>query len=399
MSLENFISIIGQGYVGLPLSIAASVSGFTVCGIDNNEINVAALNSGVSTIEGLDSKSLKKLIANKKLFFSQDFSQISNSKIVLICVPTPLDSLHKPDLEILISASKSVGKFLTKDTLVIVESTVAPGTTRNIIADILVEESGLNLEDFCLAYSPERIDPLNKKWNLRNTPKLVAGLNRESCNRAISFYSNFIEDLVECNTLEEAELAKILENSFRLINISLINEISIFCNKFKIDINEVIKAASTKPYGFMPFYPSIGVGGHCIPVDPIYLAEEAKNIGSPIHMIDLAAKINQKMPGYFVTCAEEMLNGLIDKEIVVLGVAYKPNVSDVRETPAEALIDGLKAKGAKVTWHDDLVKVWRGEKSVTLNRDFDLAIIATPHDYLDLSILGEVPILHTRGSI
>ena len=202
-----------------------------------------------------------------------------------------------------------------------------------------------------------------------------------------------------CESLEIAETAKLLENTFRLINISFINELAIFCQKLNIDINQVIKAAATKPYGFMPFYPSIGVGGHCIPVDPLYLANKAREIGAPTRFIDLADQINQEIPDYFVGRAEEKLGGLKGAKVLVVGVSYKPNVADVRETPVEALILGLKQKGAMVVWHDDLVKEWNSEKSVPLSSDFDLAIIATPHDYLDLTRLGNVPILNTRGSV
>jgi UDP-N-acetyl-D-glucosamine dehydrogenase len=204
---------------------------------------------------------------------------------------------------------------------------------------------------------------------------------------------------MECDSIEVAEMAKLLENSFRLVNISFINEISIICQKLGVDVTDVINAAATKPYGFMPFYPSIGVGGHCIPVDPIYLSDKAREIGAPTRFIDLADQINKEMPGYFVTRAEEKFGALTGKKVLVIGVSYKPNVADVRETPVEALILGLKDKGAKVAWHDDLVKEWNGDKSVALSSDFDLAILATPHDYLDLSILGDVPILNTRSSI
>ena len=205
--------------------------------------------------------------------------------------------------------------------------------------------------------------------------------------------------MIVVESLEVAETAKLLENSFRLVNISFVNEISIFCQKLGIDVNAVINAASTKPYGFMPFYPSIGVGGHCIPVDPLYLSNKAREIGAPTRFIELADQINQEMPGYFVSRAEEKLGGLKGKKVLVVGVSYKPNVADVRESPVEALINGLKQKGAQVSWHDDLVKEWNGEMSVTLSIDFDLAIIATPHDYLDLTKLGNVTILNTRGSI
>jgi UDP-N-acetyl-D-glucosamine dehydrogenase len=226
----------------------------------------------------------------------------------------------------------------------------------------------------------------------------VAGFTDTACMLAMQFYGNFIDELVQCQSLEIAETAKLLENSFRLVNISFINELSIFCQKLGIDVNEVIKAAATKPYGFMPFYPSVGVGGHCIPVDPLYLSNKAREIGAPTRFINLADQINQEMPGYFVGRAEEKLGGLKNKRVLVVGVSYKPNVADVRETPVSALINGLREKGAQVSWHDDLVKEWNDEKSVDLKSGFDLAIISTPHAYMDLTKLGDIPILDTRGS-
>jgi UDP-N-acetyl-D-glucosamine dehydrogenase len=276
---------------------------------------------------------------------------------------------------------------------------VAPGTTRDFLAPLIANGSRIDIVDLEIVFSPERIDPLNQKWSLKNTPKIVAGLTLKSRKRAVDFYSKFVDEVIEYEEVEVAETAKLLENSFRLINISFINEFSIFCQKLGINVNEVISAASTKPYGFMPFYPSIGIGGHCIPVDPLYLANKAKEVGVPTRMIDLADRINQEMPGYFVGLAEEKIGELKGKKVLVIGVSYKPNVADVRETPVKALIVGLAQKGAEVSWHDDLVKEWNGEKSVALSSDFDLAIIATPHDYLDLTNLGNAPILNTRGSI
>jgi len=393
------ITVIGQGYVGLPLAITASEAGYTVFGLDNNVEKVSVLKSGKSIIEDLSNEVIKKCIDTKLYIPTTDEKVISDSEVVLICVPTPLSNSHKPDLTSLISAVTTVGKNLKRGALVIVESTIEPGTCQNILLHILLKESGLKLSDFELAYSPERIDPTNKKWGIRNTPKLVAGLTDSTAKRAKEFYEKFIDAVSICSSLEIAETAKLLENSFRLVNISFINELAIFCQKIGIDISEVISAAATKPYGFMPFYPSVGVGGHCIPVDPIYLANAAKAVGAPSRFIELADQINQEMPGYFVGRAEEKLGGLNAKKVLVVGVSYKPNVADVRESPVEALMTGLKHKGAQVSWHDDLVKVWNGEKSVRLSSDFDLAIIATPHDYLDLTKLENVPILNTRGSI
>ena len=397
--MKQKMAVVGLGYVGLPLAVAAANSNFLVSGVDADEVKILGINNCVSPIEDIADLDLKKLVDSRALTASSDFSIIKEVQIVLICVPTPLTQDQKPDLTYVKMATESVAKYLSEDTLVILESTVSPGTTRNLIAPILAQFSGLNLNQFQVAFSPERIDPSNKTWGVKNTPKLVAGLSQEACTRAIEFYSNFIDEVVRCESLEVAETAKLLENSFRYVNISFINEFLIFCQKLGVDVNEVIQAAATKPYGFMPFYPSIGVGGHCIPVDPLYLSNKARELGAPTRFIDLADQINQEMPEYFVGRAEEKLGGLKDKKVLVVGVAYKPNVADVRETSVTALISGLKSKGAHVSWHDDLVKEWNGEKSVELKTGFDLAIIATPHAYLDLQKLGETFILDTRGSI
>jgi len=397
--MKQKIAVIGLGYVGLPLAVATANSNFLVSGVDADEVKILGINSGVSPIEDIADLDLKKLVNSRALTASTDFSVVKDVQIVLICVPTPLTQDQKPDLTYVKMATESVAKYLSEDTLVILESTVSPGTTRNLIAPTLAQFSGLKLNQIQVAFSPERIDPSNKTWGVKNTPKLVAGLSQEACTRAIDFYSNFIDEVVRCESLEVAETAKLLENSFRYINISFINEFLIFCQKLGVDVNEVIKAAATKPYGFMPFYPSIGVGGHCIPVDPLYLSNKARELGAPTRFIDLADQINQEMPGYFVGRAEEKLGGLKDKRVLVVGVAYKPNVADVRETPVTVLISGLKSKGAHVSWHDDLVKEWNGEKSVELKTGFDLAIIATPHTYMDLTKLGDVLIIDTRKSI
>ena len=393
------ITVVGQGYVGLPLSIAASNAGFFVHGFDNNEEKIQSLKSGKSRIEDITDFELEQSIKLKKYTPTSNEQVISKSEIVLVCVPTPLSSNHEPDLSALISATTSIGKNLKPNTLVIIESTIEPGTCRNLILPILIRESGLNPDLIELAYSPERVDPTNKKWNIQNTPKIVAGLTESAANKAKEFYEKFVDTLITCSSVEIAETAKLLENSFRLINISFVNELAIFCNKIGIEVTEVIAAASTKPYGFMSFYPSLGAGGHCIPVDPIYLANAAKTAGATIRLVAVADEINQAMPGYFIRRAEQELGVLSDKRILVIGVAYKPNIADFRESPVDSLISGLKQKGAEVFWHDDLVNEWNGEKSVALSSDFDLAIMATPHDYLDLTNLGNVPILNTRGSI
>jgi UDP-N-acetyl-D-glucosamine dehydrogenase len=280
---------------------------------------------------------------------------------------------------------------------VIIESTIQPGTTRDILIPILERVSGLSRDKFFTAYSPERIDPRNSQWNIKNTPKLVAGLDEPSAAIASDFYRSFVDHVEVSGSLEIAETAKLLENSFRLINISFVNELAIFCQKLGINVLDVVSAAATKPYGFMPFYPGIGVGGHCIPVDPLYLAQKAREIGVSSKLIDLADEINLNMPKYFVARAEQKLGGLKDKRVIVVGLAYKPNVTDVRETPVQALIQGLRQKGAIVVWHDDLVKEWKGERSTSLSDIYDLAILATFHDNVNLTKLGNVDILSTKS--
>jgi UDP-N-acetyl-D-glucosamine dehydrogenase len=396
--LSTTISVIGLGYVGLPLAISAAQSGYEVNGIDVDRVKVELINSGKSPIEDISNLEIQNVISSN-LKVGSDFSPVEGSSIVIICVPTPLDVDRKPDLSLIDGAVKSFAKYLTKSTLVILESTVQPGTTRGYLVSLISKYSGLTPSEFNVAYSPERIDPANRKWNLKNTPKIVAGLNPITTKQAKDFYSKFVDNIIECESPEVAELAKLLENTFRYVNISFINELSIFCRSLGVDINQVIAAASTKPYGFMPFYPSIGVGGHCIPVDPLYLSDKARNIGVQTKFIDLADEINIQMPNFFVKVASERIGGLQGKKVLVIGVSYKPNVADIRETPVAALIFSLRKEGAEVFWHDDLVKEWNEEKSSPLNQGYDLAILATPHDYLNLKQIGAVPLINTRGSI
>ena len=396
--LSTTISVIGLGYVGLPLAISAAQSGYEVYGIDVDLGKVDSIKSGKSPVEDISDPEIQNAISGN-LKVGSDFSPVEVSSIVIICVPTPLDVDRKPDLSLIDAAVKSFAKHLTKSTLVILESTVQPGTTRDYLVSLILKYSALTPSDFNVVYSPERIDPANREWNLKNTPKIVAGLNPTAAKQAKDFYSKFVDNIVECESPEVAELAKLLENTFRYVNISFINELSIFCRSFGVDINQVVAAASTKPYGFMPFYPSIGVGGHCIPVDPLYLSDKARTMGVQSKFIDLADEINMQMPNFFVKIANERIGGLIGKKVLVIGVSYKPNVADVRETPVEALIFGLKEKGAQVFWHDNLVMEWNGEKSTPLDQGYDLAILATPHDYLDLKQIGNTPLINTRGSI
>ena len=396
--LSTTISVIGLGYVGLPLAISAAQSGYEVYGIDVDQVKVDLIKSGKSPVEDISDAEIQNAVSGK-LKLGSDFSPIKESSIVIVCVPTPLDVDRKPDLSLIDAAVKSFAKHLSKSTLVILESTVQPGTTRDYLVSLISKYSALTPSDFNVAYSPERIDPANKKWNLKNTPKIVAGVNSTAAKQAKDFYSKFVDNIVECESPEVAELAKLLENTFRYVNISFINELSMFCRSFGVDINQVIAAASTKPYGFMPFYPSIGVGGHCIPVDPLYLSDKARTLGVQSKFIDLADEINTQMPNYLLKVAKEKIGSLQGKKVLVIGVSYKPNVADVRETPVEALIFGLRAEGAQVFWHDDLVMEWNDEKSSPLDQGYDLAILATSHDYIDLTKLGDMPILNSRESI
>jgi UDP-N-acetyl-D-glucosamine dehydrogenase len=397
--LRSKIAVIGQGYVGLPLAISAAEAGYRTFGIDLDLKKVEIIGAGKSTIEDVSNDRVKKQIESGNYSISNDFALVSECKIIVICVPTPLNSEQLPDLSYILQSAFEISKYLTPETLVILESTVAPGTTRNLLIPNLLKHSKLTIDQIDVAFSPERIDPMNSVWNLHSTPKIVSGLSERAKIKAIDFYSKFIKEIIECESLEIAETSKLLENSFRLINISFINEISMFCRKLGIDVNKVISAASTKPYGFMPFFPSLGIGGHCIPVDPVYLSHKAKEIESNVSLVDLSLKINLSVPNFFVKQAEDKLGTLANKKIIVLGVAYKSNISDYRETPVESLILGLREKNAQVVWHDELVKVWKNEKSTPLSSDFDLAIIATPHDYFDLTKLGSVQVINTRESI
>lgn len=397
--MNKCVGVIGLGYVGLPLAIEVAKKSSSVIGIDIDKSKIELLKSGKTGIEDISTADLKFLSESSRLVVTSDYSKVALCDILLVCVPTPLSDERVPDLEPLLTAIRCIASYLTPGTLVIIESTVATGTTRNTVLPLLEELISFPPTQIEVAYSPERVDPSNKVWSLQNTPKLVSGITESSKMRAITFYSSFISEVIECESVEIAESAKLLENSFRFVNISFINEFRIFCNALGIDINKVVKAAGTKPYGFMEFYPSIGVGGHCIPVDPLYLSNKAREVGSPIKMIELADQINRDLPKYFVSRAEKKLNGLEGKKILVVGVSYKPNISDVRETPVLNLISALRSKGAQVFWHDDLVKSFNGEESTQLSNNFDLAIIATAHDYLDWSKIRNLPIITSRSSL
>lgn len=391
------IAIIGQGYVGLPLTLATVAAGFNVVGFDNCDSKIDMLKSGRSYVEDVSDNELTEALQTGKYLPSSNPLEIRDCKIKIVCVPTPLDSFKKPDLSSLESALTIIGQNMIANDLVILESTVAPGTTRQFVIPMLSLVSKISQNDLKVAFSPERIDPNNKIWNLSNTPKLISGINQESLTLASNFYQKLTNNIMHCASVEIAEMAKLLENSFRYINISFINEISRICNQLGINIKDVIEAAATKPYGFMPFYPSLGVGGHCIPVDSLYLSDLAKSIGVPSRFIELADQVNEEMPKFIIEKAKKKLNGLKGRNILVIGLSYKPNIADIRESPSIRLINELKKSGAQVKWHDDLVKEWEGSTSVPLDENYELAIIATEHSNLNLSLLGGVPILSSTG--
>jgi UDP-N-acetyl-D-glucosamine dehydrogenase len=390
------VVVVGQGYVGLPLALGAAEAGFKVSGIEIDQDKVAAINTGHSPVEDVPHATIAKLIAEGQYKVQSDYESVAEAEIVLLAVPSPLTPDRTPDLTHIVEAATEVAKSLRPGTLVILESTIYPGVTRSVLAPLLAEVSGLNADDIDVAYSPERIDPTNKTWTLANTPKLVSGLSAQATTRAADFYRTFINDVVLVDTPEIAETAKLLENTFRFVNISLINELAEFCHRAGIPILDVIDAAASKPFGFMKFTPSAGVGGHCISVDPHFLSYAANLHGVNSQFIALADKINRELPDQIVRRAEDLLGTQLDgKTVLIIGVAYKPNVADTRETPAAPLIDALRARGSLVTWHDEHVKDWRGEKSEPIDNTHDLAILVTAHMSLDLAELGLTPLLDT----
>jgi UDP-N-acetyl-D-glucosamine dehydrogenase len=387
------VSIIGQGYVGLPLALAAAHAGHQVSGIDLNPLRVKKINSGISPIGDISDVEISMALETGKYQATESFDSLKIAEIIVVCVPTPIDQAKRPDLSYLIMAIQAIAQNIVDGCLVIVESTVSPGTTRGLVASML-DSANVN---YYLAYSPERIDPSNKNWNVSNTPKLVAGIDNTSKTRATKFYQSFVNHVIESESLEVIETAKLLENTFRLINISFINEMADFCFRMKIDIREVIAAASTKPYGFMPFYPGAGVGGHCIPVDPSYLSSKAREIGASAKFIELANDVNDSMASFFVKLSSLKLGTLKGKKILLVGIGYKSDVIDVRETPALELLLELRKAGAETSWHDELIPTWLDEHSTPLAPSYDLAILINPRTGIDLSPLGSVQILDTRG--
>ena len=393
------VSIIGQGYVGLTISVFAAEH-HEVIGFDKNQIVVDALNTGRSHIEGVESADLAKWIHAGRYMATTDASEIAGSDVVVIAVPTPLTKDRKPDLTYVLAACKTIGENLKMPALVINESTSFPGTVRNLIKPE-IEKFSAGSVDHMYAVSPERVDPGRTDWNQKNTPRLYAGLTPAASKAVRDFYSTFCDNLVEVSSPEVAEAAKLFENTFRQVNIALVNEFAQITHALGISVYETLDAAATKPYGFMKFMPSAGVGGHCIPVDPSYLADTAARVGVPATFIERANEVNLEMAKYVVDRISADNGGsLKGKSVQVVGVAYKPNVADVRETPAELVIEELKKAGATVTWSDDLVSIWMGEASTQLGGS-DIAVVVTLHLVTDAAaVLKSAPyVFDTTGKV
>ena len=380
------IAIIGQGYVGLTISAFASKH-HEVIGYDNNSETVANLNAGKSHIEGVDSNQIAAAIKSGNYRATSNVADISEAEIVVIAVPTPLTKDRKPDLTFIESACKSIGENLENSALIINESTSFPGTVRNYIKP-LVEKYSKNPLNHLYAISPERVDPGRVDWDQKNTPRLYAGLTPEASVKTREFYATFCDNLIEVSSPEVAEAAKLFENTFRQVNIALVNEFAEIAHALGISVHETLEAANSKPYGFMKFDPSAGVGGHCIPIDPTYLAFVAAQQGVPATFIERANEVNLEMPKYIVARVMADNGGsLKGKKVQVIGVSYKPNIADTRETPAELVINELKAQGAIVTWHDPVVKSWQGSNSSDLGGS-EIAIVVTLHDVMDNTKVG-----------
>jgi UDP-N-acetyl-D-glucosamine dehydrogenase len=376
------VAIIGQGYVGLTIAVDSAIAGNQVVGFDVNPALVEHLNAGVSHIEGISNATLARVTSMGAYKASTDASVLEPCDVIVIAVPTPLDDARNPDLSYVHAAADLIAAHVKTPALIVNESTSYPGTLRKEIATRITGAGHL------FASSPERVDPGNTQWSTKNTPRLIGGLTPEAVAKAKEFYGSFCDSIIEVSSPEVAEAAKIFENTFRQVNIALVNEFAQIADALGISGREVIAAAATKPYGFMQFNPGPGVGGHCIPVDPSYLAHVANQVGVPATFIKRANEVNLAMPAYVVKRVVAGSGGSIaGKSVVVVGVSYKSNVSDTRETPAADVIDLLRAQGATVTWHDEVVGSWRGESSSPLRGD--VAVLVTKHDGFDLKALQE----------
>ena len=408
------IGVVGLGYVGLPLAVEKAKAGYNVIGFDVQESKVDEVNQGINYIGDVVDEELKELVVNKKLKATTDYSFIKEVDAVAICVPTPLDIYKQPNTSYVESSAHEISDYLHEGMLVVLESTTYPGTTEELLKPIL-EQSGLACgEDFFLAYSPERVDPGNKQFKTKNTPKVVGGVSENCTKVAATMYGNVLEsDIHEVSSPSVAEMEKILENTFRNINIGLANEMAVLCNKMGIDVWEVIDAAATKPYGFMPFYPGPGLGGHCIPIDPWYLTWKAREYNYHTKLIETAGEINNEMPNYVIQRIMEILNkegkALNGSKILVLGVAYKKDIDDYRESPVLPILEKLEDAGAYSTVVDPYVKEFKHRNdikkpinkfTVEMLEKADMVLIATNHsgyDYEEILQNSKV-VFDTRNS-
>ncbi|HAY77400.1 MAG TPA: UDP-N-acetyl-D-glucosamine dehydrogenase [Gemmatimonadetes bacterium] len=389
------LGIIGLGYVGLPLAIEAGQAGINVIGFDVNPSVVTTVNDGDSHIQDVPSADVEKLREGRRIEATSDMARLSECDVVSICVPTPLSKTRDPDVSYILAASKSVAEGLHKGQLIVLESTTYPGTTREVLLPTL-EETGLKVgEDFNLCFSPERVDPGNPTWHTRNTPKVIGGITKGCTKAGVTFYSRFLDTLVPVSSSEAAEMTKILENTFRAVNIGLVNETAVIAERLGVDVWEVIEAANTKPFGFMKFTPGPGLGGHCIPVDPHYLSWKMRTLNYKTRFIELASEINSEMPYFVVDKVREALNrkkmSVNGSKVLLLGVAYKRDVGDVRESPALDVLKLLVEDGAEVRYHDPYVPRL-DEEGVTLDcvdltdevlSEADIVVILTDHSQFD----------------
>ncbi len=403
----NTVAVVGLGYVGLPLSLQFARSGLTVLGLDIDKSKVDLINKGQSFIKHIESKSIQEQLDRKAFKASTDFSKIKDVEAVVICVPTPLNKNREPDISYIIKTGESIAPHISKGALVVLESTTYPGTTDEDLRAVLEKGSGLKAgKDFNLAFSPEREDPANPSSVVAEIPKVVGGFTAECAEKAKALYGRAIKTIVPVSSCRAAEATKLLENIFRSVNIALVNELKVVYEAMGIDIWEVVKAAKTKPFGFMAFYPGPGLGGHCIPIDPFYLTWKAREYGQNTRFIELAGEVNTSMPKFVVNRVGEALNSkkksVNGARILLLGLAYKNNVDDMRESPTFVLLDLLKNLGAEVAYHDPHIPVinptrehahWTGTKSVPWNKKeigkYDAVVIATAHDAVNYKELAD----------
>ncbi|NUM47917.1 MAG: nucleotide sugar dehydrogenase [Anaerolineales bacterium] len=390
------VAIMGLGYVGLPLAVVFGDAGFHVTGIDPDKRKIDALLQGESYIQDVSSEAVARLVNAGKLTATTDFAALREADAVSICVPTPLRKTGDPDLSFIVSATDELAKYLHPGMVIVLESTTYPGTTRELMLPSLTQHGQLSAgEDFFLAFSPERVDPGREDWTTINTPKVIGGITRTCSEVAAAWYRQALQTVVPVSSAESAEMTKLLENTFRMVNIGLVNEMAIMCDRLGIDVWEVIDAAATKPFGFMKFTPGPGLGGHCIPIDPLYLSWKLKSLNYTARFIELASEINTNMPRYVVGKVQDALNqhckSLNGSRILVLGAAYKPDIDDLRESPALDVIGLLKEKGGQVVYHDPYVPHlkhdgWELDSVADLMetvRTVDCVVVVTNHSSYD----------------